>query len=209
MFSKKITITFICLLIIVSVVLSMVSIGRTAPATPIAKPTAKATCISEEGKEFIRGFENTILYPYDDTGRKPRRLTEWNKNAAIGVGHLIQKSEWDTYKNGITREEADQLFEADLNRFSQQIAPLIKVDLTQQQYDAIISFSYNIGAGAFKNSTALKYINDPEYTSDKYKSLADAWKAFNKQRDVVLEGLNKRRAAELAVYYNGDYSGRP
>jgi type VI secretion system secreted protein VgrG len=79
----------------------------------------------------------------------------------------------------------------------------IKVDLTQQQFDALVILAFNIGDN-FKNSSVAKLINDPAATTS-YDDLESAWKAWNKSQGKEMKGLNNRRAAEWKIYAEGVY----
>ena len=74
--------------------------------------------------------------------------------------------------------------------------------LTQNQFDALVIFVFNIGINSFKNSSVVKIING-EKTN--YKGLEDAWKAWNKSQGRVMQGLNNRRNAEYKLYTQGIY----
>ena len=79
-------------------------------------------------------------------------------------------------------------YEAIVRRF-------VKVPLTQNQYDALVSFTYNIGGGAFQGSTALKRLNAGDYAG-----AADAMKFWNKSGGKVMQGLVNRRNHEVALF---------
>jgi type VI secretion system secreted protein VgrG len=161
--------------------------------------------ISKNGIKLLAKYEKLMLYPYDDQAPKIR-LVEWNERATIGYGHLILKSEWEQFKDGITKEQAIELKQKDLKRFVARINKDIDVMQNQNQFDALVILSYNIGEDGFHNSTVRKMINDPEYISRQYSSLEFAWKAWNKDRDKktgkkeVSNGLVKRRAKEWKLY---------
>ena len=78
----------------------------------------------------------------------------------IGYGHTGA----DVFKGKkITQNDAETLLKTDLKRFETAINNQLIVDLTQNQFDALVSFIYNIGINAFKNSTMLKYLNKGEF----------------------------------------------
>ena len=163
--------------------------------------------LSQEGLDLLKAIETLELQPYDDTNPNGGTLTEWNKHATIGYGHLIDESEWDTYKNGITEEQANDLFVEDIDA---EIASLRAMNgsLTQNQFDAMAIFSFNIGGGiggGFHNSSARKMLEDCEDEASNYDKLEDAWKAFNKQGGNVVPGLDNRRNAEWNIFVDGVY----
>jgi len=107
----------------------------------------------------------------------------------------------------ITKEEADALFLADLEMFENAVNRLVKVDLTQNQFDALVSFVYNLGEGAFAKSTLLKRLN-----SGQFEEVPEQLMRWNKARvkGVLqpLRGLTRRRAAEAALFsVNEDLGG--
>ncbi len=161
--------------------------------------------ISKKGVELLKEYESLKLMPYDDQNPK-EKLENWNERATIGYGHLIIKTEWIKFKDGITKEEAADLKAKDLSMYIYIVNKYVKPELNQNQFDALVIFSYNIGPGAFKRSTALKIINDPNYTSVYYPTLESAWKAFNKDRHPVTgkkfvsNGLVNRRKKEWNLY---------
>lgn len=162
---------------------------------------------SENGITMLTGLEANKLKPYDD--KTGETITAWCKGATIGIGHLILKSEWDKYKNGITKKLSIHLLKQDLKRFEDCIKEKVKIELQQSQFDALVIFSFNIGVGGFKNSSALKLINSPEAKTS-YENLEAAWKAWNKQtidgKREIVRGLINRRRKEWNLYEFGSYS---
>ena len=95
----------------------------------------------------------------------------------------------------ITKERADELLREDVARFEAQVLRLVKVPLTQGQFDALTSFVYNLGAGNLGNSTLLRLLNAGDY-----KGAAAQFDRWNKAGGKVLAGLVRRRAAERALF---------
>lgn len=95
----------------------------------------------------------------------------------------------------VTVAEANMLLEADLKKFEDSVNNLVKVDLTQNQFDSLVSFVYNVGPENFKKSTLLKKINAEEYAE-----AAEEFLKWNKAGGKVLPGLTRRRAAEKALF---------
>jgi GH24 family phage-related lysozyme (muramidase) len=156
------------------------------------------------GVTLLKDLERLRLAPYDDqTGKQ---IKDWVKGATIGYGHLIKENEWDKFKNGITASQATKLFDAKLLPFEEAVQNSIKVDLSQNQFDALVIFAYNIGVPTFKNSSVVKMINNPSVKTN-YKSLEDAWKAYNKSQGKVMRGLENRRNSEWNIYTKGEYKG--
>ena len=142
--------------------------------------------ISIEGAALIKRFEGLRLEAYyDDVGV----LT-------IGWGHTGS----DVYEGlVITNAEAEALLLSDLKRFERGVNSAVNVPMTQSMYDALVSFSFNVGVSALKKSTALKRMNKQDY-----EGAAEALTWWNKGRVggelVVLRGLQIRRAAEAALF---------
>lgn len=188
--------------------LAVLSAGSEAQASVTSasettqRQVTQELAMSEAGKQWLKDVEQLRLTPYDDqTGRD---ITSWVEGATIGYGHLISKDDWRLYQGGINEEQADQLFEKDLVPYLQVVNSEISAQLSQSQFDAAVIFSYNIGTNAFRNSSAVKLINDPEATT-LYSSVEEAWKAFNRSQGVVNRGLVNRRAAEWDMYSKGEY----
>ena len=106
-------------------------------------------------------------------------------------------------KNGVkvkkgdkcTLEQAKSYFAHDLKSFEKTVNDSVKVPLSQNQFDALVSLTYNIGSTAFKNSTLLKKLNAKDFTG-----AADQFLRWNKGGGKVLKGLVRRREAERALF---------
>jgi lysozyme len=109
----------------------------------------------------------------------------------IGWGHT------KTVKPGqvITEEEAEDLLFDDVTEFAVGVQKLVKVPVTQSQYDAMVSLAFNIGLGAFGGSTLLRKVN-----SNDFAGAAEEFPRWNRGGGKVLSGLVKRRAAERALF---------
>lgn len=95
----------------------------------------------------------------------------------------------------ITEKWAEQLLEEDLKRFEAYVSGYVRVDLTQDQFDALVSFTYNVGAEAFKNSTLLRKLNAGDY-----EGASKEFARWNKSKGKVLPGLVKRREKERKLF---------
>jgi len=95
----------------------------------------------------------------------------------------------------ITKEKAEELLKKDLAGFEKGVSACVRVPLTQNQFDALVSFSYNLGVGSLQSSTLLKLLNE-----GKYEKAAEQFPLWVKGGDVVLPGLVKRRAAEKQLF---------
>jgi GH24 family phage-related lysozyme (muramidase) len=112
----------------------------------------------------------------------------------IGYGHT------KTAKPGmrITEGGAEALLRHDLEWVESTINKHVKVPLTQNQYDALASFIYNVGAGAFRKSTLLRLLNQGDYDG-----AAGQFQRWNKAGGQVLKGLTRRRKAEAEKFRDG------
>lgn len=113
----------------------------------------------------------------------------------IGYGHTSGVKEGDT----CTREQANEYLKQDLAT-AEEAVNAEKLNLSQLQFDALVSFVYNVGTGAFRDSTLLKKLRRD--TSPR-KELEEEWKKWKYSNKTVLKGLVRRRAAEWSLYGKG------
>lgn len=142
--------------------------------------------IGKKGISLIQSFESLRLKAYDDGVGVP----------TIGWGHTKGVKWGDT----CTKEQADQWLLEDLAVAEKAVNAYVKVDLSQGQYDALVSFTFNVGTGALKSSTLLKKLNAGDYLG-----AADEFPRWNKGGGKVMKGLTRRRAAEreLFLFFDG------
>lgn len=113
----------------------------------------------------------------------------------IGWGHTKGVHKGMT----ITRAEAEQFFDNDVKWAEDAVNKHVTVGLTQHQFDALVSLTFNIGATAFKKSTCLKRLNAGDY-----EGAAEALTWWNKQNGKTLRGLVRRRAEEKEYFLSSD-----
>lgn len=137
--------------------------------------------ISSNGLAVIKNFESCKLEAYPDPGTGGAPWT-------IGWGHTGRE-----VKPGLkwTQKQADETLLADLARFENGVASMVTIDLKQGQFDALVSFAYNVGLTALKNSTLLEMVNNKRHD----QALAQ-FARWNKSGGRVMKGLIRRRAAE-------------
>ena len=161
--------------------------------------------LSLEGIVLLKMIEEFRGYPYDDqTGEK---IDVWVPGATIGYGHLIRESEWDKFcGRTIDYWEADRIFAEDIAPFENCVTYEIKfgTKLPAHKFDPLVILAYNIGQNGFKNSSAVKLVND-EHAVTNYDNLENAWMAWNKSQGKVMRGLINRRTAEWRMYSDGIY----
>ena len=175
--------------------------GGTGLDTELTRQEASTLSMSDKAMDLLREIEALHLMPYDDQTSKD--ITAWVAGATIGYGHLIAKAEWDTYKAGITKIEADALFKKDLDPFVTRVRNAITTKIAQQEFDALVILAFNIGP-TFSSSSVVKLVNDPKAVTT-YASLEEAWKAWNKSQGKVMKGLDNRRQCEWDIYSKGVY----
>ena len=119
----------------------------------------------------------------------------------IGWGHAIfSPSELHLFKNGITEEKANELFWSDVYPFVQIINKKVEVPLSQNMFDALVSFVFNVGINAFRKSTLLRELNKGNYLA-----VEGELKRWNKVtidgEKVVSDGLANRREEEINYFW--------
>lgn len=149
---------------------------------------------SKNGIDVLHYFESCELEAYPDAGSIDGN--PWT----IGWG-----STGNGIKQGVvwTQEQADNRFVSDLNKFEKGVLSLVKVPLTQGQFDALVCFAYNVGldididnvAEGLGDSTLLKVLNNTDYLS-----AASQFLKWNKNDGKVMLGLIRRRVAEKALF---------
>ena len=143
--------------------------------------------MSETGLGLLKQWEGVETEKYKDAGGK------WT----IGVGHLLTREEimGGKYDGGITEAEALDLLAADLRPFEECVNRNVRVALQQYEFDALVSFVFNVGAGNFQRSTLLKKLNRMDYVSvpDELRK----WVRVNGKR---CHGLANRREKEILLW---------
>ncbi|KAF1026199.1 MAG: Lysozyme RrrD [Acinetobacter bereziniae] len=141
---------------------------------------------SQTGINLIKGFEGKRLSAYDDG------VGVWT----IGYGTI-------KYPNGVrvkkgdtcNDSQAESYLKNDLVKLESAINRLVKVPLNQNQFDALSSFTYNLGETNLSKSTLLKKLNAKDY-----KDAADQFLVWNKAGGKVMNGLVRRREAERSLF---------
>ena len=95
----------------------------------------------------------------------------------------------------ISKERGEELLKDDLDRFEKAVTRLVTVPLHQNQYDALVSFAFNVGISALERSTLLKRVN-----AKLFDQAAAEFAKWNRAGGRVLAGLTRRRAAEAALF---------
>jgi len=136
---------------------------------------------SKKGIELIKKYEGLKLKAY----KCPAGV--WT----IGYGHTKNVKQGDV----ITEVQAEILLIYDLNDFENCIKKNVRIPLTQNQFDALVSFCFNVGCGNFLKSTLLKKLNE-----GKIAEAAKEFMKWNKAGGKELAGLTKRRQEEMELF---------
>jgi len=167
--------------------------------------------ISVNGLENLKTWEGSIMRgglhrPYDDyNGAEVKEGDDWRGYLTIGYGHLLTKSELNLekieingkyleYWNGLTEQQAIQLLDEDVDSAENEVNK-VDVLLEQNQFDALVSFTFNVGNGAFRGSTLLKRLN-----KGLYEEIPNQLKRWNKSGGRINPGLINRRQHEADLW---------
>lgn len=137
--------------------------------------------ISEEGKSLIKKFEGCRLEAYLCPA------DYWT----IGYGHIKGVQEGDT----ITQEMADIYLDSDIEEFESYVEGMVDIPLSQNEFDALVCWTFNLGPTNLGSSTLLKVLNQ-----GKKEEVPFEIKRWNKSNGEVLEGLVRRREAEALLF---------
>lgn len=137
--------------------------------------------LNEAGLALLKKWEGCKLTSYKDIGGV------WT----IGYGHTSSACP----DMRITQEQADYLLREDLATFESAVDKAVKVPLTDNQFAALVVFTYNVGRGAFNNSTLLRKLNAGDYASVPSELLR-----WNKVKGVPIKGLTNRRNGEVELW---------
>lgn len=146
--------------------------------------------LNNDGYKLICDFEGLSLKPYLCSA----------KISTIGYGNTY-------YPNGvrvtlldkpITKDYAFEIFKDIADKFAKRVNAMVKKPLTQNQFNALVSFAYNVGTGNFSTSTLLKKVN----LNPNDLSIRTEFMKWNKANKVVVNGLTTRRKKESDLYFS-------
>ncbi|MDQ3919520.1 MAG: lysozyme [Acidobacteriota bacterium] len=152
--------------------------------------------MSQHGLQLLEQWEGFKLQVYKDSAGLP----------TVGVGHLITKSEQASgtiningvpvkYAGGLTQQQVTDLLAQDVVPAQNAVNNGVKVALNQNQFDALVSFTFNVGVGAFTGSTLLKVLNQGQY--DQVPTQLLRW---TRAGGKVVQGLVNRRNNEIKLW---------
>lgn len=169
----------------------------TAMETTGRRPASELR-LSSQGAALIAEFEGKSNVLYNDPVG----------HCTVGIGHLVHEGPIDgreseaRFATGLTDEECYKLFiDEDVPRYEQPVRNLITVPLSNSEFDALVSFTYNVGAGALEESTLRRLLNEGDY-----EGAANEFGNWTKAEGEVLEGLVRRRERE-AAYFRSEWGG--
>lgn len=142
--------------------------------------------ISAEGLSLIKKFEGCELKAYRCAAN------------VLTIGYGSTKGVTEDME--ITQEEAESLLQEEMHEYEGYINDMVKVPLEQHQFDAMVSWVFNLGSGNLSSSTLLKKLNNSEY--DEVPAQIRRW---NKAGGKVLDGLIRRREAEAKMFMNENW----
>lgn len=145
--------------------------------------------LNSVGYNLIKKFEGLSLKPYKC---QANISTIGYGSTFYENGTKVKLTDWP-----ITKLRAEQLLRNTADKFAEKVAVLITKPVTQNQFNALVSFAFNVGIGALRNSTLLKKVNaNPNDATIKAEFLR-----WNKAGGRVVNGLTKRRIKESALYF--------
>lgn len=137
--------------------------------------------ISENGIDLIKSFEGLRLSAYKCSAGV---LT-------IGYGHTSNVKPFDV----VTEKQAEDILKNDLIKFEKVINDSVSAELNQNQFDALVSFVFNVGTNAFKKSTMLKFLN-----ANHFPLAAGQFDRWVKVKGEISKGLVNRRKKEKELF---------
>ena len=137
--------------------------------------------ISEKGIKLLKDFEGFRTHAYQDS------VGVWT----IGYGH----TKGVTPNMVISTAEGEEMLVEELKEYENYVDDLVKVPLDQHQYDALVSWVYNLGPTNFRSSTMLRVLNE-----GKYEEVPNQIRRWNKAGGKELDGLTRRRNAEAEMF---------
>jgi len=141
--------------------------------------------ITHNGLNLIKRFEGFSATIYTCPAGYP----------TIGYGHVVKDHEKEEFKNGISQEQAENLLSQDVQEAEMGVLRLITSPLTDSQFDALVSFTYNLGSGALQRSTLRWKVSREEHADAPAEFMKWVWAGGRK-----LKGLVRRRQAEAMLY---------
>ena len=145
--------------------------------------------VSDAGIALIKSFEGFRANAYPDPKSGGDPWTVGYGTTKFPSGRPVKKGDY------VTPAQAEMYLREDVKKFASSVDALVTVPLKQCQYDALVSFVYNLGATNFRKSTLLKKLNAKDY-----KGAAEEFLRWVSPGSSVEAGLRRRRTAERAMF---------
>lgn len=141
---------------------------------------------NQDGLDLLKSFEGCELKAYKDI---------------VGVVTIGYGATGDGVYAGLewTQEQAEERLASDLEKFCEGVTDMLNVEVTSNQFSALVCFAYNVGLAALYRSTLLKKLN-----AGKISEAADQFLKWNKAGGQVVRGLTRRRTAERELFLTPD-----
>jgi lysozyme len=171
--------------------------SSTAPAGPRVRPPAPAAgtkgskTLGPKGEALIKSFESCqrVVTGGFQAYRDPVGVL------TIGWGHTRDNGRQFTSSDIWTQADCDTEFRNDMEIFVKAVKDAVKAPINQDQFDAVVSFAFNVGAGNLRSSTLLQKLNASDFSG-----AAQQFQRWNKAAGKVLPGLTRRRACESLLF---------
>ena len=144
----------------------------------------------KKGLDLIKKYEGFYSKPYLDPIGIP--------TIGYGATYYPNNVKVTMKDKPLSEKEASDLLVQMLKVYENQVASLVRKPINQNQFDALVSFTYNLGATNLGKSTLLKKVN----ANPQDKSIADEFVKWNRAGGKVLNGLTKRRKDEATLYFS-------
>jgi lysozyme len=146
--------------------------------------------LNNDGYNLITKHEGLSLKPYLCPARIP----------TIGYGntYYTDGKRVTLLDDPITKDQAFEMFKQIADRFAKAVSKNVTSNINQNQFNALVSFSYNVGVANFQKSTLLKMVND----NPNNPQIKNEFLKWTKANGVVLNGLLKRRNDESSIYFS-------
>jgi len=145
--------------------------------------------LSQDGIDLIHAFEGCVLHIYKDVGGIE----------TIGWGHRVWPEEIGEFRNGITQEQADVLFLDDAKKKENSVRDLIFYPINQGQFDALVSFTFNLGRRNLEQSTLRRMVNE-----GRIQEASAEFKRWIYIKGQPSNGLRRRRQAESLMFLGNE-----
>lgn len=169
---------------------------------PITHPAPKVMTTSKAGLDLIKSFESCAVaigngrfraYPDPAPGNNGLPVTiGWGSTRGFDGKPIALGTVW-------TQEQCDRKKAEDMAAFEREVRDILgDAPTTQHQFDALVSFAYNLGSGNLRKSTLMR-----RHKAGDYAAAAAQFAVWNRAGGKVMRGLTRRREAEAALYRNG------